>query len=331
MTAPGRGVGGVWRRVAGAALAVALVGGGVSPAEGAAQSSRDGLAALCLSPATCLDAALAVEAIQGGVGLLASGGSELPGSTSTLGRRFGTTPRVALSARLGMANGAYPTLSDEGLAPETSSWVPTFQGAVAVGLFDGFRPAPTVGGLFAVDVMATLGIGLLPADDGFDRSVAGFGYGVRVGVIRESFTLPGVTLSAVRRHMGDVEWTGPSALGSRRIELAGPTVTSLRASVGKDLLALGISGGIGWERVESDGRFSPPTAPGGTPTLVAFEGFRTDRTLFFGGVTATFLVLQVHGEVGYAAGFEPVEGRPTDAFDPSAGSVFFSLSGRLLL
>jgi hypothetical protein len=307
-----------------------VVGAMAAPGAAGAQSARAGIQALCPALVGCLDEALAVEAIQAGVGLLMSGGSELPGSASTLGRRFGTTPRVAVMARVGLANGSYPALGEQGLAPETSSWVPALQGAVAVGLFDGWRPAPTVGGLFSVDLMATAGVGVLPSDDGFQRSVSAVGYGVRIGVIRESFTLPGVTLSAVRRHLTDVEWAGSSGSGARIVELDAPRVTSLRASVGKDLLALGISAGVGWERVESDGRFSPPGGGSGGAAAVEFSGLRTDRTLFFGGLTATFLVLQLHGEAGYAAGFDPVQGRSDPAFDPTAGSIFFSLSGRLL-
>lgn len=306
-------------------LALGLFPGGVS-----AQTGRDGLAARCADPAACLDAVLAVEAIQAGSALLLTGGSELPGSASTLGRRFGTTPRVALSARLAVASGSWPALGRGEPAPDAGSWAASFQGALAVGLFDGFRPLPTVGGVLSVDVLAAFGLGLLPRDDGFDGNVSAFGYGARIGLIRESFTLPGVTVSAVRRHLGDVEWNGSGPAGSASVVLESPVATSVRATVGKDLLALGVSAGIGWERVESDGSFMPPmgTERGGP---VPFSGYRTDRTLFFGGVTATFLVVQVHGEAGYASGFDPVEGRAAGAFDPSAGSVFVSLSARLIL
>lgn len=313
-----------------AAAAAALVGGAGAPGAAAAQSSRAGLTGLCERPSECVDAALTVEALQAGTALLLSGGSELPGSNSTLGRRFGTTPRVALSGRLVVANGSWPALGRGDPAPETGSWATSLQGALAVGLFDGFRPAPTVGGVLAVDLMATAGLAFLPEGDGFQADVTAFGYGVRLGVIRESFTLPGVTISAVRRHLGDVEWRSAGPAGTAAVVLESPVATSVRATVGKDLMALGIGVGVGWERVEADGRFSVPGGPG-SDFPRSFSGFRTDRTLFFGGLTATFLVLQVHGEAGYAAGFDPVTGRAGDAFDPSAGSVFASLSARLLL
>jgi hypothetical protein len=274
-----------------------------------------------------------VEAIQAGVGLLVTGGSELPGSVSTLGRRFGSTPRVAISGRLGVVNGSWPALGLGGgagaSAPERSAWVTSFTGSLAIGLFPGFRPLPTVGGVLAVDLLATAGVGLLPGGDGFQDDATAFGYGVRIGLIRESFTLPGLTVSGVRRHLNDLEWRSPEAPGAAEVRLEGPVATSVRATLGKDLLALGISAGVGWERVQSDGSFGVVRGDG-TGNSVSAEGFRTDRTLFFGGLTATFLVLQVHGEAGYAAGFEPLSDRPDDAFDPSAGSVFASLSARLL-
>jgi hypothetical protein len=301
----------------------------VATQPGAAQLDRAGLQALCAAEAGCLDAVLAVEAIQGGTALMLTSGSELPGANSTLGLRFGSTPRVAGSVRLGVTSGSIPALAGAGAGPasSTSTWTPSLQGALAVGVFDGFRLAPTVGGLLSVDLIGTYARGFPSTNDGFGSSASAFGYGLRVGLLRESFTLPGATVSIVRRHVSDVSWSGIDGATPGRVELGGPRATSVRATVGKDLLALGITAGLGWDRVEADGSLIAGTAA----VASAFESFRTERAMMFAGVTATFLVLQLNGEFGYAAGFDALEPAPAaGAFDPSAGSIFITASARLL-
>lgn len=323
---------GEWR-AASRALALtglALVGGVLGAAAPAsAQLDRDGLRALCAPAAGCLDAVVAVEAIQGGMALALTSGSELPGANSTLGLRFGSTPRVAGSLRLGLTSGSFPALAGNAAAQAsgTSTWIPSVQGAVAVGLFDGFRLAPTVGGLFSVDLIGSYAQGFPSGDKGFGGAVSAFGYGLRLGLLRESFTLPGATVSVMRRHLSDVAWAGAGGATPGRVALNGPRATSVRATVGKDLLALGITAGLGWDRVDADGSF----IAGDAAAAAAFASFRTERALMFAGVTATFLVLQLNGEFGYAAGFDALDPAPAaGAFDPSAGSIFIAASARLL-
>lgn len=307
-------------------MLAALVG---AAQPGVAQLDRAGLQALCAAEAGCLDAVLAVEAIQGGTALVLTSGSELPGANSTLGLRFGSTPRVAGSVRLGITSSSFPALAGNGTAGASgkTTWTPSLQGALAVGVFDGFRLAPTVGGLFSLDLIGTYARGFPSASDGFSSNASAFGYGLRLGLLRESFTLPGATVSIVRRHVSDVSWSGVDGATPGRVELAGPRATSVRATVGKDLLALGITAGLGWDRVDADGSLIAGNAAAAT----AFESFRAERALMFAGVTATFLVLQLNGEFGYAAGFDALEPAPAaGAFDPSAGSIFISASARLL-
>lgn len=278
----------------------------------------------------CRDAALAAEAVIGGVGLSLSGGNEFPGSASTLGHRFGTTPRVAGSFRLGLTDVAVPAIDGSGgEALETSSWVPALQGAIAVGVFDGFRPRPTVGGVLAIDLMATAGVAFLPGGGGYDGATAAFGYGLRLGLVRESFSLPGVTASLVRRHSGSLRWEGVAGAVEGAVTLDGVTTTSLRTTIGRELMALGIQAGLGWDRASAGGSVDPT---GGSGTAVAFDGFTADRMLFFGGVTATWLITQFHGELAYAGGYDVrASGAAQGLYDPTAGSLLATLTFRILL
>ena len=109
-----------------------------------------------------------------------------------------------------------------------------------------------------------------------------------------------------------------------------PTVTSVRATAGKDLLAFGILGGGGWERYQGSGRLSVWTEPDGVfRSDPSADGFASDRTLVFGGLSYTLLVLQLSAEGGFASGWDAVAGRASDGYDPSSGSFFGSLAARL--
>jgi hypothetical protein len=313
-------------------LAVGLVLALGAAGPGVAQVDRDGLATLCEASggatAPCLGVALGAEAIAGGAGLAFTLGNEFPGSASTLGKRFGTTPRVAAAVRFGFSGMELPD-GPSGTEDAASGWVPSLHGALAVSLFDGFRPRPTVGGVLAVDVIATGDVAFLPSGKGFDGAVAAVGYGVRLGAVRESFSLPGVTVSALRRHGGRVEWAGVSGDRPGAVVLDGTTNTSIRGTVGRELLAVGIQAGLGWERISADGTVTsgPATSSSG---VVVFDDLEADRILFFGGATWTWLVTQLHAEAGYASGFEPLDDSAAGGFDPSAGSLFGSLTFRIL-
>jgi hypothetical protein len=278
----------------------------------------------------CLEAALAAQAVQGLIGLAAGGGSELPGSSSTLGKRFGGAPRFALSAGLTLVNGDVPSVlaPSGGVAGSKGTFVPALQITGAAGLFQGFSPAPTVGGILALDVLASFSyVGSLDRL-GLDDPSTGFGLGARVGIVRESFTLPAVTFSATRRWMGDASLSNSDG-STADVDV---TATALRFTVGKELLAFGLLGGVGWDRysgsVDVEVRPAGPSGPTGSARTSSLD---TDRMLFFGGIGYTFLVAQIGVEGGWATGYGSPPDRDSGGFDPDGGSFFGRLAFRLTL
>lgn len=319
-----------------ATLLVLLLAGLVGPGAGAASAQVEDLArdchgtSLALYPhplaGPCGDGALLAQAAQAGVGLAQAGPGTLVGSSSTLGRRFGSTPRVVLSLRGGLTRVPLPDTREEPTGNLTAT-VPSIHAAVVAGVFDGFMPKPTVGGLLAVDLLLTGDWAFLPDGAGFDGSSAAWGYGLRLGVLRESFTLPGITLSATRRHGGSFT-VQPGPVGTPRVDMD-VTTTSVRGEVGKELAGFGFLGGLGWDRYSSDveldvsgGLPDPPVEP------VSASGFDSGRALAFAGISRTFLVVQLAGELGYAWGFDapPPDG---STYDAGEGSLFGTLSFRL--
>lgn len=309
-----------------------------APASLAAQEDPEGLALRCSNNLTgtdlhrwCLETALAARAVQGEIAVLAAGGSDVPGTANTVGRRLGTTPRIALTVRLAGADAAVPDVRQYrgGPAPEASFLAPSLQAQAVMGVFQGFSPAPTVGGLLALDLVAGGSWVFLPGDRGFDGGAGGYLLGARIGLLRESFTLPGVSVGVTRRGLGDVRLGGEADDGEVDADL---DVTSLRATVGKDFLAVGILGGIGWDRVTGDVRIRARAEEAGLPAMegTAVSGaFQTNRFSYFGGATLTFLILQASAEVGWAEGLDAVPGRASGGYDPTGGRLFGGLSLRI--
>ena len=319
------------------ARGAALLAAGLMVLPAAAQETREAMAAECTGANAvlallCLESVLALEAARGTVGLAAAQGTPVPGSTSTLGRRLGTSPRLALSLRGALTRASMPDpRSGEAPARERSFWVPAVEGGFTLGVLDGFSVLPTVGGILSLDLLGSVGVAPLSEDEGFDGSTQWFGYGARLGLLRESFTLPGVSVSAQRHHLTDIQRGTPA---DRARAVFDPTVTSLRATVGKDFLAFGILGGWGWERYGGRSAVAVERSSGVLPIETVTgsaesDDFESDRVLFFGGISYTFLVLQLAAEGGFATGWDDVPGRSTAGYDPTGGTIFGSVSGRL--
>lgn len=328
-----------------ALAAPSLPVGPVGPVGLAAQAEITGLAEECgggdpSATIRCRETALRTQAARGAVGLIATGGPVLAGSAGTVGLRIGNVPRISVAARLRGADASFASAS---LPPYTPSPPPPPAGTVAgddvsvtgldltgvVGVFDGFSPAPTVGGLLSLDVLATGTVLFLPEDRGFPSSEFVYGVGGRVGLLRESFTLPGASVSVVRRWGGEmtVGGGGPGA-ASGAFDLS---LTSFRATVGKDLVGVGLLLGAGLDRYSGGMSIATTSLSGGVddPAWEATTGDFTDtRPLLFGGASLSFLVLQISAELGWADGFDRISGR-TSGFDPTAGSWFGGLGVRL--
>ncbi len=315
-------------------VAFGLVVLGFIPRPGAAQSVTT-LAQSCVSAggpqASCTETAVTAAAVQGFTGLLAGLGSEVPGSASTLGRRLGLTPRFSLGIRASLPHVAMPDLRDPSGPPSTKAGflVPTVEANFAAGVLNGFSLLPTVGGVLSLDVLGDASVLFLPSGQGFAGKAAAYTIGARVGVFRESFTLPGVSVSVSHRSVSAVR-LNTSAGGVIPSLSVDPSVTSIRATVGKDLMGVGVLAGMGWDWY--GGRAAIRVA---NDSLNTFRGsvaqLHQHRRLYFVGASVTDLILQFSAELGWAGGFGPVAGYRGNPFDPTAGTFFGSVAMRLTI
>jgi len=261
--------------------------------------------------------------LHGGLGLLAAAGGPLPASPSTAGQRLHGSPRVVGDVGLALVRVNLPALEgSDATDHDRSSALLAPRLTVAAGVFEGFSPAPTVGGVGSVDVVGEIRYLPLPAPDGTDGATIAWGVGARVGILRESFTLPGVTLVAMHRRVGtsgyrgaetQVTLDGGESVRMREFVEVSPSVTSLRAVVGKDLLAVGVNAGVQRDRIRGDARIEARRTTGSADFLDAsFAPVTTsvpvDRTTWFVGVNRTWVVTQATLELGWS----PAAGEPSD-------------------
>ncbi len=295
-------------------LAGVLIALGARPDAVAAQTP-DALAQACVSrgglmPA-CAAGTVAGQALQGHLGLLGGFGSEVSGTATTLATRVGGGPRLSLTGRAGVVDMGRPDLGDPAGAGEDGSLVWAMHADLAIGLLD------------AVGRIAFL---RLPTSEGFDGGTTAYTAGLRIGIFREGFTIPGVSVSVARRFVGTVELTEGVDPVSVRVD---PTVTAYRATVGKDLFAVEWLAGVGWEDYGGDVSVRVPDGLGGS--VVASGELPSSRRLYFASASMTFsIVLNVSVEAGWADGFSPVAAYD-GAYDPTSGTPFGSLSLRLIL
>ncbi|MEN8375465.1 MAG: hypothetical protein ABFS34_08455 [Gemmatimonadota bacterium] len=254
--------------------------------------------------------------------LVAGGGSPLPGSASTLGKRTAASRHVAIATRVTVGEVLGVRGATSQVAPSVDGTLVAVGVDAAVALFDGFFAAPTVGGVFSIDALASVGWigggGSLDVSDGMTWAL-----GARLGVLRESFTLPGLTVSAAYRQIARFEAASAGDGPGWQGDLDG---LSVRLTAGKRLGSVDALVGAGWDRV--GGPLSASyTNLAGAPEVSAVADVDVGRWAGFAGVGWTFLVFQVAAEAGWQAGGDGFSDSGVD-IEPSGGRAFGGISFR---
>ena len=279
---------------------------------------------------SCQSAVLAARAIRGGIAIADRMGASLSGSSSTIGTRLGRAPRVSVDIRLRISRFAMPDLLGGGTGAGGENVVNAYgmKGSVAVGVLDGFSLMPTVGGLLSLDLLASGSLIFPGESDGFLGNEGIFSVGGRLGIFRESFSLPGVTVSLMQSLGQRVDWT--ATVNGSQID-ADISTTSVRATVGKNFFTLAVSGGVGWNWDRGDMRVQvpDPTIPGGQRTGLV-DDLTTRRSVIFVGASLTRLVFQLSVEGGWVGGHDPLTGYFGE-YDPGGVTPFVSVAGRLTI
>jgi hypothetical protein len=302
----------------------------------------------------CSIVAQAVDAAQPQLGILMAGGNPILGTASTGGVRLGLIPRVSLTGRVNVVAARLPDIREEadGEAEQFRVPAPAVGANVSIGLTQGFSVAPLIGGFGAIDLLGSVSV--LPLElvgDDFGENAFSWGAGARVGLVRESFVMPGVSVSLMYRDLGDVNF-GTVCEGSE-VPVADNRSTctaggdfgeinfglsnwSARGAVSKRLLGLGLTAGVGYDKFDTDADFAfrAPGPPVGTEQVYRFSDIAVDNDRWSAFLDASFtiLVASLVGEVGWMQGSDPIDGFPsTSDFDPGEGTWFGSVGFRLSL
>lgn len=268
-------------------------------------------------------------------------GASIAGGNATLGQSgsLGGLGHFALTVRATGLRGEVPNVEDVGVSigPAQSDefgadeqWFGLPQVDLALGLFGGLPVGLTsVGG---VDLL--LSGSWIPEVEEDDFSLTApdgqfkLGYGARLGILEETFSMPGVSVSYMRRELPTVDIRAQSDDDELAVTGARVRVDSWRLVAGKRLLAFGLAGGIGQDRYDSEAAVSAIVREGlivaemGTPAPFSQKLTRTNA---FANLSLNLAVLRLVGEIGRSWGgdaptFNTFEG--TSASEPRIyGSV----------
>jgi hypothetical protein len=261
-------------------------------------------------------------------GLLVSGGNPVIGTANTLGG----LGRFSLTARANAADVILPDPGYDGTSGQVPSSdelyapVPLLEGAA--GIYQGLAS-----GLLSIDFLGSAQ--LLPTHqidnltvDGDARRIGdvalGFGYGLRVGIIRDDGPLPAVSVSAMRRNIPQVAY-GDVEQGDEFRYAVDLQATNLRLVASKQFAALQLAAGVGWDRYTGDAEIQLRDQP-----ATALEvGLKESRTLAFLNAGLDLAALSVVGEAGYQSGRDQELSTDFEDFDTKSGKFFAGLGLRV--
>ena len=281
--------------------------------------------------APCQGAILATQAIRGGISATDAMGGEITGSFSTMGRRFGKIPRLSLGADLKISEFDIPNVleSTAAIPGKTNVWVYGIKTTVAAGVLDGFSFSPTIGGILSLDLLGSFDLLLLQEKYGFINNEKLLSLGGRLGLLGESFTMPGITVSLVQHFGEELNW---SSIGGDDVQLDTEiSTTSLRASIGKDLFVFAflLGTGLDWQRGDLSILVSDPGVPG-EPGIVAGQNLTTRRPVYYMGLSLTRLFFQFSLEAGWIGGFNDLVDYKGE-YSPDSTTKFLDLSLRVTI
>ena len=270
------------------------------------------LKSMCLSrmpvdqSESCHSAVYAAQSIRSLITIADGVGSEIAGSSSVIGRNYteGLVSRnLSASLSTSIVRREIPSLGvmSPGQIIENGLDIYAIKATIVAGLFEGLTISPGVRGILGLDVLGSFSSQFLIWNNELPTKQMGVGsLGLRLGVLRESFSVPGITVSLVRQFESALEVQ--SVRTDHTDLLIKSESTRIRATIGKDLGRLSVLAGVGWNR-------NTGLLQGRIPGMLlrvahTFSSSFTQETqrLYFAGLSLTKTVFQWSFEFGLAEG-----------------------------
>ena len=199
----------------------------------------------------CTAAVDATRTFHPVLGLLTSGGNPVLGS----GNALGGAGHFSITARVNAVDVVLPRLSYDGSTATVPRGEKVFAPAPlvegAVGIYGGLPSGVlALDGLASAQLLPTTVFDNFRVDESARRigTVAlGLGFGARVGILRETGPLPGISVSIMRRDLPTITY-GDVAAGDEFQYAVSLRATNLRLVASKQFALADVAAGLGWDR-----------------------------------------------------------------------------------
>jgi hypothetical protein len=281
----------------------------------------------------CTAAVDATRAFHPLLGVLISGGNPVLGTGSPLGG----PGHFSVTARVNGVEVVLPRLSYNGSSATVPRGQKVFAPAplveAAVGVYRGLPS-----GLLAIDALGSAQ--LVPANVFDDFRVEegarhigdvalGLGFGARVGILRETGPLPGISVSVMRRDLPTILY-GDLASGDQFQYAVDLRATNLRLVASKQVAVLALAAGLGWDRYTGHAliQVNNGIGPIGAAPDVPVE-LKNSRASAFVNAGFSLAVVRLVAEAGYLAGKDQELTTDFEDFDTTKGKFFAGLGLRV--
>jgi len=249
--------------------------------------------------------------------------TSLAGGNTTLGQggALGGLGHFSLDLRGGLLNGSLPQISTIPLHPggrqvdaftTKNQIIPSVSLDAGIGLWRGMSLGIThVGGIDAIVTMS-----YLPSISSSSGSTSGsftlpggnekFGYGLRLGILEESITTPGVSFTWAERDLptvafaGTVNASGLNPGGSIALNNFAVKTSEWRLTAGKSFLIFGLSAGYGQDKYSAGADIVATVNGAGTTN--ATSTFVMTRSNYFVGLSMNVVIFKLEAEYGAVSG-----------------------------
>jgi len=276
----------------------------------------------------CSAAVDATRAFHPVLGILTSGGNPVLATASPLSG----LGHASIAVRVNAVDVVLPRLSYDGTTTTVPRGEKVFAPAPlvegAVGLYGGLPSGLlAVDGLVSAELVPTTAFDNFRVDRGARRigTVAlGLGFGARVGLLRETGPLPGVSVSLMRRDLPTITY-GDIASGDEFQYAVDLRATNLRLMASKQFALVDLAGGLGWDRytgkalIQVHDVFAPDI-----PVRL-----RTSRAIAFLNAGLGPAVARLVAEAGYQAGKDQKLTTHFEGIDTTQGKFVAGLGLRV--
>ena len=245
------------------------------------------------------------------LGAVLAGGNPTQGISGTLGG----VGHFSFGVRANVMNGSLPEVdkivpNTRGARVDTYTIDTTPIGFVTADVSVGLLGGLSGSGFGAIDAIAS--VSYVPEYSNSSVEVAvpdgsfKFGFGGKLGLLRENAVRPGISFSYLVRQLPKVSITGISGDDRLLLENVDIKATSWRGIAGKSFAFLGLGAGIGQDTYDSNADITVTVAPrqatqGGTGGPVALNQDIT-RTNIFATAWLNARVMRIVGEIGRVSG-----------------------------